>query len=500
MTLSKSDYMLFLRHPAWLWLKKFDKEKLPTADVNLQAMFAAGHAFELYAERLFPGAVKLGFDGYDEYLQLPERTTAAIEGGAETILQGRFEADGVTCIVDVLTKHSSTSYDLIEIKASTRAKPEHHYDLAFQVYVLEKSGYAINSVSVMHANKEYVRHGEIVPNEFVTRTDVNEAVRALGGATQLQIDMALAVLEQPVIPDFSPRFVNQVEVPGMTSQWLAEWLGIYAELIPNSDPYSIYHLSYPTPAQLGELEDAGIKSIRDMSEEQALRPKQTAQITTTKTGERILDHQQIQEFLSGLIYPLYFFDYETLSSIVPPFDDLSPYQDYPFQYSLHVLDKPGGQVKHLEYLHAEQSNPMPELLRHLQQDIGETGTVLAWNIKYEQSCNDRMAQLYPEFAQFLGHLNERMIDLMLPFSQLWWVEQDFFGSASLKKVLPVLAPELSYNELAVSDGLLARRQWTETVMEGKHAEKRAAILSDLSQYCTLDTFAMVRILEELELL
>lgn len=495
--LSKSDYMLFLRHPAWLWLKKFDKGKLPSADANLQAIFDAGHAFEPYAEQLLPEAVKLGFDGYDEYLSLPHRTQAALQAGAKTILQGRFEADGLTCIVDVLTESSAGVFDLLEIKASTRVKPEHEYDLAFQVLVLEKCGLSIRSISVMHANKEYVRQGEIVPAELITTTDVTDTVRALVHTTQLQVDVAQNILTQKTRPDLSPRYVNQLDIPGVGSQWLVEWLHIYTSLNPNLDPYSIYNLSYPSPEQLGELEDLGVTSIGDVPEEMALRPKQAAQIHTTKTNQRLLEPEKIRAFLQALTYPLYFFDYETLSSIIPPFDGLSPYKDYPFQYSLHVIEEPDGEVRHLEYLHSENTNPMPELLSQLKKDIGDTGTILTWNMSYEKSCNDRMATLYPKYAEFLADLNARVRDLMIPFSEMWLFDKDFFGSASLKKVLPVLVPELSYQELAVADGLLARRLWTETVMEGKHSEKWAAILSDLSQYCTLDTYAMVRIWEEM---
>ena len=460
-------------------------------------MFDAGHAFEWYVEQLFPEAVKLGFDGYAEYLSLPNRTQGALQGGAKTILQGGFAADGLTCIVDVLTESAQGVFDLVEIKASTKAKPEHEYDLAFQVLVLEKCGLSIRSVSVIHVNKEYVRQGEIIPTELIATTDVTDAVRALASTTQLQVDMAQTILAQKTIPDLSPRFVNQLGIPGVSSQWLAEWLTIFTTLNPQPDPYSIYDLSYPSPKQLGELEDLGITSIAEVPDELALRPKQAAQIHTTKTNQRLLEPDKIKAFSAGFTYPLYFFDYETLSAIIPPFDGLSPYQDYPFQYSLHVIEKPSGEVRHLEYLHSENTNPMPELLNQLQQDIGDTGSILTWNMSYEKGCNDRMAALYPEYAEFLAQLNARVQDLMIPFAEMWLFDKDFFGSASLKKVLPVLAPELSYKELAVSDGLLARRLWTETILEGKHPEKRAAILSDLSQYCTLDTYAMVRIWEAL---
>ena len=140
---------------------------------------------------------------------------------------------------------------------------------------------------------------------------------------------------------------------------------------------------------------------------------------------------------------------------------------------------------------------MPNLLEKLQTDIGETGTVLAWHMPYEKGCNNRMASFYPEYKEFLDNLNERMLDLKTPFSEMWFFDKDFFGSASIKKVLPVLCPELSYKELDVSDGLLARRIWTQTVLEDKNQDKKEKIMSDLSKYCTLDTYGMVRILEEL---
>ena len=140
---------------------------------------------------------------------------------------------------------------------------------------------------------------------------------------------------------------------------------------------------------------------------------------------------------------------------------------------------------------------MPGLLKQLKQDIGDNGTVLTWNMSYEKGCNDRMAKLYPEYAEFLASLNERINDLMIPFAKMWFFDKDFFGSASIKRVMPVLAPELSYKELNVGEGLLARRTWTQTVLEGKNQADREQIMEDLSKYCALDTYAMVRILEEL---
>ncbi|MBN1262832.1 MAG: DUF2779 domain-containing protein [Candidatus Pacebacteria bacterium] len=488
--------MLFLRHPAWLWLKKYQKEKLPAIDEATQEMFDVGHDFEKYAEELFPEATRLGFSSYDEYISLPARTAATLKAGAKTILQGRFEADGITCIVDVLDRASKDTFDLIEIKSSSKAKPEHEYDLAFQLAVLTKAGIKVRNIAVIHANREYVREGNIDSAQLTQKTDVTGAVHALSEITEEQVQKAFDVLAQNKMPDLSLRFANQLEVPRVN--WLAEWLDIYKSLNPNLDPYSIYSLSYPSAEQIGKLEDAGITFLKDIPDEECLRDKQLAQVKTTRENQRILEKEKIKEFLDTFQYPLYFFDYETFSSIIPDFDGLSPYKDYPFQYSLHVIDSPGAEVKHAEYLYQENSNPTPALLQKLKQDIGDTGTVLTWNMSYEKGCNERMANLYPEYKEFLDRLNERIMDLMTLFSEMWFFDKDFFGSASIKNVLPVLCPDLSYKELMVSDGLASRRTWTQTFLKGKNQEQKKQIISDLSKYCTLDTFAMVRILEELQ--
>lgn len=495
MQLSKSDYMLFLRHPAWLWLKKFEKYRLPVIDENTQAIFDTGHEFESYAEKLFPEGVRLGFNNYDEYIALTRKTKDALDRGAKTIFQGRFEVDGLTCIVDVLNQTGDGVYDLIEIKSSTKVKPEHEYDLAFQLLVLHKAGIKVDNIVVVHINKEYVREDLIDPEAITEKTDVSGAVRMLADITQHQIDKSKQLLLSRQLPDISPRFANQLEISG--TSWFEDWMTVYKNLKPDLNPYSIYHLSYPSSKQIGELEDRTIDEISDVPDELALRPKQLAQIQTTRSNRRMIDKDKIKEFLESFAYPLYFLDYETLSSAMPYFNGGSPYQDYPFQYSLHVQDSPDSEVRHLEYLHADASNPMLRLLEQLKSDIGDSGTILTWNMSYEKGCNQRMAKLYPEYKELLERVNERINDLMIPFSKMWFVDKNFFGSASVKKVLPALVPELSYKDLAVSDGLLARRIWTDTVLMNKNPEQKEKILSDLSSYCTLDTLAMVRILDVL---
>lgn len=490
--LSKSEYIMFLKHPAWLWLKRNDKKKLPEPDANLQAMFDAGNLFEEYAEKRFENITRVGFDSYSEYLDMPDRTQKALSGGARTLSQARFEADiddySITCIVDIIEKVEDNTFDLYEIKSSTKVKPDHIEDLAFQLTVLETAGYKVRNISVIYCNNSYVRQGDIDTNELTAIEDISVQVRSKQESTKRNIAAAINTISQPSIPDITPR---RAKLNGYR-----EWLEIFLSIRPVDDKYSIYNLAQITPEQLGNLEDMHISSIKDVPEDFNLKPVQERQIEATKLGKPIVDIKKIAKFLDKLEYPIYFLDYETLASVIPPFDGLKPYQQLPFQYSLHILNSPDAKLEHREFLHTLDSNPVPELLTQLQKDIGNSGSVLVWYEGFEKACNTLMANMMPEYKVILQSINDRVVDLMVPFQKGWYVDRDFMGSASIKNVLPVIAPELSYKDMDISEGASAQRLWMGAVYDHTHNElDKDKLMESLRAYCELDTYAMVKIFE-----
>ncbi len=486
--LSKSDYMLYLKHPAWLWLKKHDKKKLPPIDDNTQAIFDAGNLFETYAQQYFPQGVKLGFTDYDEYLDLPQRTKRAIDNGTTTLFQARFEHGSITCICDVVNIVADNTIDLYEIKSSTKAKPDHEWDLAFQMVVLEDCGYKVNKIYVIHVNNEYVKQGEIDYKQLCTISNITETVKEKRQETKQNIQKALKIIQSPIIPDISPSLAK--------GESYKEWLEIYKNLV-TVDPYSIYDLARANGEIIGKLEELKIKRLIDINDSFPLSQKQRLQIQSLKTDTPIINKVQIKNFLDKLTFPVYFLDYETLASIIPAFDGLGPFQQLPFQYSLHRLHSPYGAFEHFMYLHKTNDNPAEPLSKSLRTHLENTGTILVWNESFEKSCNTLLGKLIPEYESFYEQLNDRIIDLMIPFSSDWYVHKDFEGSASIKKVLPVLVPELSYKELGIHEGAGAQRLWMEAVLDGKREDEKEHILSDLEKYCKLDTFAMFGIYRQL---
>ena len=443
MQLSKSDYMLFLKHPAWLWVKKNDPKKIPPVDENTQAMFDAGHQFEPYAESLFPEGVSLGFSDYDEYRSLPQRTKDAIERGDKVLFQPRFEWQDFTCICDIVSFVGNSEIDLYEIKASTKAKPEHEYDLAFQTAILEGTGLKVRNISVIHVNNQYVRYGDIKADEITTFSDITEAVRDKGDATQNHMAQALSVAKSPTMPDPNPDLAK------LGSK--KDWLPIYQNIV----------------------------GIAEDSQQENIEPN--------------IDKPAIKQFLDELEYPLYFLDYETMAGLIPYFDGHRPYQQVPFQYSLHILESPDAELTQKEYLHRDNSDPSRPLTEQLIEDIGTTGSVIVWFEGFEKARNSELGEMLPEYKEAMEAINDRVVDLMIPFKLKWYDDPRFNGSASIKQVLPVVCPQLSYKELGIQEGGSAQRLWMEAILDETRADQKDQILSDLTEYCKMDTLAMVEI-------
>lgn len=489
MQITKSDYLLYLKHPAWLWLKKNDPSKLPPVDEATQAIFDSGYLFESYAEQLFPGGLKLNWEGFQEYRDLPQRTREAILSGAKTIFQGRFESGEITCISDVIEFNEDKSINLYEIKSSSAPRPYHEHDLAFQTIAIEDSGFKVNKISVVHVNKDYVRRGEINPSELAVVSDITDKVRKRINATRENIKRAIQVAKSKEMPDPSPSFCKLNST--------SDWLTIYKSMLGvTKGDGSIYDIYSPNTTLIRRCEELEIASLSDIPLDlDQLSEKQTWQLKAHKEDKIFTDKKKIGTFLKKVKYPIYFLDYETLSSVVPYFDGHKPYQQVPFQYSLHIIEKPGTEPKHIEYLHKENSDPVMPLSESLAYNIGPKGSVLVWWEGFEKSCNQQMGEMCPKYKKFYEDVNNRVVDLIEPFFNYYYVDKKFGGSSSIKDVLPVIAPELSHKDLDISEGGAAQRLWMEAILDEKRPKEKEKILRDLWDYCELDTLAMVKIWE-----
>jgi hypothetical protein len=484
--LSKSDYMDFLRHPALLWLKKHNPKKIPNLDVAIMQRMASGYAFEEYAERLFPEAIKIGFNSSEDYRPMLEQTALAWKNGANCVAQGMYKSGELTCITDVL-EATGDGFTLTEIKSSNSAKPEHVTDLAFQRLVLEASGYEIQKCQVMHANPDYERAGDIDPKVLTKITDVTDQVEKILSKTKENAASAVRVINLDSIPDVDPLLA----APSAFS----DWLEIRKILEPKLSDNSIYNLPKIGHRVAKNLIAQNIETI-DQIQDATLLSHGTAKYWKAHSfGKQHIDIAELSQFLGSIQYPVYYLDYETAASAVPLWDKTSPHQQVPFQYSLHIKRSPQSKAEHFDYLHQDKDCPINGLLETLIKKIQTEGTVLVWNQSFEKKCNDEMALYSSEYSSFLSSVNNRVIDLMDPFREDIIMNPAFLGSNSIKDVLPVMIPEFSYEDLEIKDGGSAASEWQRVTLND--AADTARVYAELKKYCERDTKAMVLIHEAL---
>lgn len=482
MQLSKSDYLKYLICPSYLWLWKNKPEVVPIdEDEAIRQRLEQGNEIERYARQLFPEGNLVGSHGQTANAD----TEKLVDDGAKTIFQATVVTkEGLLAMADIITReHPSDPWTLYEVKSTNSIKKEHILDLSFQCVAFEDAGYTIGKVKIIYLNKDYRRRSSVVPKDLLMASDVTTEVSELVDTVRAQTRDALQYLQSPEEPTRCSCRLNSRSKHCPTFHYLN----------PDIPEYSVFNISRISGKKLSLLIDNDIVNVDDVPEDIKLSVIQQNQVDVAKSKQPIIDTAAISEILSELEFPLYFLDYETVSTALSLYENCKPYQQIPFQYSLHVLKESNGELEHYEYLsHDSTTLPAHELLNNIKQHIGPTGSVVTWNKSFEMGRNHEMAEQYPEFAELMNSINDRVFDLMEVFSKQLYVHHKFKGSNSIKKVLPVLVDGFSYDDMDISNGQAAALRWYEAVTSGDE-ELTSKTYESLLEYCKLDTLAMVEI-------
>jgi len=482
--LTKSDYLRYLQCHLYCWLYKHKKALIPPPSEPTKFIFEQGDLIESYARKLFPsGKLVKGF-----YNKAQEQTEQLIESGSKTIFQATAMTNDLMAMADVFKYDDKNKcWNIYEVKSGTSADIKYIHDICFQRITFQEAGYQIGKVFLIHVDKSFTSNGEIDPHELLITEDVTAQVNEIESEVGANIKNALKLIALPKQPTH-----RESDCPCSYSS-----CPLPEHCFPNVPEYSVYHL-FQKGEKLNKLIDQNVIKVADVPDDFELTDIQEKYVSVAKTGEPKIQVEEIKERLNQLEYPLYFLDYETFNPAIPPFDKYHPYQQIPFQYSLHIIKSPSSEAKHYEYLHDRLDDPVPQLLKNLSQQIGTKGSVISWNKGFEMDRNNEMRTLYPKHKAFLKSVNDRMFDLMEIFSQRLYMHPDFKGSASIKNVLPVLAPGLTYKGMKIAEGTMASYSWYRTVTEANmDHEEKDLIREDLLKYCGQDTWAMVKIWKKL---
>ncbi|MBE6962198.1 MAG: DUF2779 domain-containing protein [Ruminococcaceae bacterium] len=492
MNLSKSKYCLLWQCPKLLWLDTYHKE-LRTENPALAERMVVGNEVGDLAMGLFGDYTEVTVmkdDGRPDIPAMIEKTRQCIENGVENICEASFSYDGLYCAVDILRREDG-GYAIYEVKSSTHASDIYGVDISYQKYVLEHCGITVTGTYLVHINSGYVRGEELDIRRLFQIVDMSELVAEKTPQLPMRLQLAeklLALKDEPTLD-----IGMHCEDPYHCDYW--EYCTRH---LPTPSVFDLYRM---TTAKKFKYYRQQKVSYQDLLAVPDLNEKQLRQIQFHLTGcGAYIDKAGIQAFLNTLSYPLYFLDFETMQPAIPLYEGTKPYAQIPFQYSLHYIEVPGGELKHKEFLAESGTDPRRVIAESLCRDIPMHTCVTAYNKSFECSRLKELAQQFPDLASHLLNIQENIRDLLVPFQSGHYYNRAMGGSFSIKSVLPALFPNdpvLDYHNLeCVHNGAEAMTIFPK--IKDMYPEDQSAARASLLAYCKLDTYAMVKVWEALE--
>ncbi len=478
--LSKTLFLKGAQCHKALWLTKHCPEKRSPLDFRKKALFEEGRQVGLLAQSLFPNgkAVDKVSDA------IPMRlwwTKKWLQDKRHILYEATLQADLILIMVDIM-RYSDQGLELIEVKMGTSPEKNHFLmDIVLQDYVCEKAGFKPAVLYLATINSDYQRGDEIDINSLFRLTDVTEKVRLLRPHVEQEIISMRESLRLPYPPDIS--IGTQCQSP-----YECEFKA-----------YCWSHVARPTVLDLKgiswdkkfALYQKGIRTYSDVPPHHMFYDH--PQIRLERDKVPILNKKELRRFLNKIEYPLSFLDFEAFQMAIPPFLGTHPYQQIPFQFSLHVQSTPHCPAQHHPYFVDPLEDPRPLIAQKLVDILPKKGAILVYDVGYEKTVLKEFSRLYPTHADFFEDAMCRLVDLMTPFYQHWVMTAEMQGGLSIKSVLPALLPHITYSSLDIQDGEMATRMYLHLACTDDPALQET-YRQQLIDYCAMDTDAMVHIL------
>lgn len=490
MYLTKSRYVAGLECAKEIWLMFNKPEELPKIDEATQNRFDEGHKVGELAKLMFP-------EGIEVPNHLPEendKVSRELLKKRKPLFEAGFIHNNGKCYAraDILLPAGKSEWDIIEVKSAASVKEYYLDDISFQKYCYEGAAVKIRKCFVLHVNKEYVRRGEICPKNFFVQREVTQSVGLMMPQVPANIKKLFNIINLKKCPEYKDGENYHDDLYGVHKNdkfWKAN---------PDSDILYLYRGA----KKAADLFDLGILKIADIPKDYDLNEKQRIQQAAHSQWKPYANIQELQSFLKHLKYPIYFMDFETYATAIPLYDGLKPYQQIPFQFSVHMLKKKGEKLIHMSFLAKGSKDPRSMFIHELKKAIGKKGSIVVYNQSFEQSILQRLAEHSPKYGKWVASTVPRMIDLLVPFKNIYYYHPAQKGSASLKKVLPALTG-VTYDDFVIGNGSQASLSYL-FITHGAYLGKKAT--SDevrktrayLEEYCGQDTEGMAMIIEKLE--
>jgi hypothetical protein len=483
--LSKTKYLNGLQCKKLLWHIYNEPEAIPDPDEATQAIFEQGHLVGDYAKKLFPKGIEVDHTGsFEDGL----KSTRELILKRVPIFEAALAYKNCYARADIIEPVGKDKWDLIEVKSSTELKDVNYSDIGFQYYVYTGAGLKIDKCYLMCIDNTYVRKGEIDPKKLLKKIDVTDEIKkTYSKAIENNVaEMLKAITAEAFMEIGTGTHCNDpYDCPLIDKCW---------SFLPERNVFLLYR-NKKLPLAL--IKD-GILELVKIPDDHELNEKNQIQVYCEKTGKPHINQDKINDFLGTIHYPAYYMDFETFASAIPVFDDSRPYQQIPFQFSVHVVREKGTRPEHYSFLADGPNDPRPEFMARLKQIMGTKGSIIAYNASFEIGRLKECALVLPKYKKWVESIEKRILDLLQPFRAFAYYHPKQNGSCSIKKVLPVLTGK-SYDDMEIGDGGTASAEYFRVTFTEDNKD-RNNVRQFLEEYCGLDTMGMVDIVEQLYIL
>lgn len=483
--LSKSKYCQAVQCEKILWLNKY--KPLPKDD---NGILKKGKEVGELAKGLFGDYEDVPYD--ENQSVRVKKTEELLKNRPNIITEASFLYKNSFCSVDIL-KNDADGVEIYEVKSSTEIKDIYIDDVAYQYFVLSNLNLKVKKACIVYINKEYLRGKQLDMKELFNIEDLTEEVIQKQSEIKSNVDFINTYMETHSEENEPVKEIEQhCFKPYKCDFW----------------DYCTQHLEKPNVFDIRGMQNRskfkkyreGKITFKDLENEK-INQKYLEQIDFTLNNRppKIVK-DEIKNVLDSLKYPLYFIDYEACQYAIPEFEKTKPYQQIPFQYSLHIKRSEDTPFEHKEFLgEIDDENLIRTFAESMINDLSENGSVIVYNRTFEEKLvNNKIAEMYPDLKEEIERINANIVDLMVPFKNRDYYTKEMDGSYSIKYVLPALYPddkELNYSELSlIHKGDEASEAFLS--LKDKTPEEQKEIRKALLEYCKLDTYAMVKIWEK----
>jgi len=473
--ISKGIFLNSVVCPTLGWLMRMSREDV-SREPTLGERFRMEQGIEIgrRARELYPDGILIDKEGI---ASASEKTKILMNNpDVSIIFEGTFLIDDLATKADIL-KRKNDGWHMIEVKSAANDREEFIDDMAYTTMVIERSGFNIPTISLLLISKDF-RLGMENDDLFVEIDHTDEVLDRVNGFKPL-----CESIEEVTRGSEMPKPILRFECYDCE---------LFKECVGKGIENHIFEIPRLNQSKFDKLTKLGIVCIEDIPDGFPLTENQVIVKDCVQKNEPFIG-KNLKNELESISYPAHYLDFETVMMAIPLYHDIAPYTQIPTQYSIHTCSEPGHIIDHFEYLADPSKECRRELAENLINDLKGGGSIIIYS-NFEKTITNNLGGMYPDLSEELNSLIDRMINLEAIIRRNFY-HPDFHGSTSIKKTLPTLVSDMSYNELEIADGDSAMAAFANLALDKYEDEEAETIKRNLLDYCKQDTLAMVKLHE-----